>query len=187
MPSAPPIAPVRATSEVPARIYEPALPDPERPPAPVSHRLPEHKGKLARITDDLGGLSEDLREWVELKVQLVRSEIEAFIDSRVGALRGLAVFGIAAAITALFGLVTLAVGLGALFGGRYWLGFLIVNLILAIGTWIVKREFAPGKMHVERSKATGTLKISHDKTPAQKEAEQKGEPVPEQGELKAKQ
>lgn len=145
-------------------------------------RLPAHRNKVERVADHTQGLFDDVTEWVELRVQLVKSEIEALIDSRVGAMRGLLVFGVTAALTGLYFLVTLAVIIGALTGGRYWIGFLIVNVILLGITFWVKREFAPGKMRVERSKATGTLKVSHEDTPAQREAKDKGEPIPHAGE-----
>ncbi len=180
------------TTAAPPAAAPPRAPLPSAPPprdlaapagAPVDERfrLPAHRNKFERVTDHTQGLLDDVTEWVELRVQLVKSEVEALIDSRVGAMRGLLIFGVTAAITGLFALVTLAIGLGALFGGRYWIGFLVVNLILVAVTLWVKREFAPGKMRVERSKATGTLKVSHDETPAQREAKEKGEPVPEAG------
>ena len=151
-------------------------------PIEEKFRLPAHRNKFERVSDHASGLVDDVTEWVELRVQLVKSEIEALIDSRVGAMRGLLVFGVTAALTGLYFLVTLAVIIGALTGGRYWIGFLVVNLILVAVTWWVKREFAPGKMRVERSKATGTLKVSHEDTPAQREAKDKGAPVPKAGE-----
>lgn len=151
-------------------------------PVEERFRLPAHRNKVERVADHTQGLFDDVTEWVELRIQLVRSEIEALIDSRVGAMRGLLVFGVTAALTGLYALVTLAIVIGALTGGRYWIGFLVVNLILVAVTFWVKREFAPGKMRVERSKATGTLKVSHEDTPAQREAKDKGEPVPEAGE-----
>lgn len=146
-------------------------------------RLPAHRNKVERVADHTTGIFDDVKEWVELRIKIVRSEIEALIDGRILALRGQLIFGVAAGITALYFLVTLAVIIGALSGGRYWIGFLVVNLILAGATWWAKRTFAPGKMRVERSKATGQVKISHEETPAQHEAKQKGEPVPKPGEL----
>ena len=163
-------------------------PDAPRPSVPIGvpieerFRLPAHRNKVERVVDHTHGLVDDITEWVELRVKLVKSEIEALIDSRVGAMRGLLVFGVTAALTGLYALVTLAVIIGALTGGRYWIGFLVVNLILVAVTLFVKREFAPGKMRIERSKATGTLKVSHDETPAQREAKEKGQPVPNAGE-----
>ena len=151
----------------------------------VMHQLPAHRNKAERVTDHAKGLVDDVKEWVDLRIELVRGEIEAFVDNRVGQMRGLIVFGVAAALTGLYALITLAIVIGALTGGRYWIGFLVVNLILAAGTFWVKRKFAPGKMRVEHSKATGQLKISHEETPAQSEAKKEGREKPEHGELKA--
>ena len=172
-------------SNLPAPIREPAIPDPERPPLGVEHRLPPHRPKVTRVADELAGLSEDLREWVELRIHLVRAEIQERINGQLSSVKGMAVFGVVAAIAALFGLVTLAVGLGAAFGGRYWLGFLFVTVLLLIVAFAAKRYFAPGKIHVEREKATGKLKISHEETPAQHEAKAEGKPVPDPGNVTA--
>lgn len=181
VPSAPPRA--ESVSAAERSNVPPVVPVEER------FRLPAHRNKIERVVDHTHGLVEDVTEWVELRIQLVKSEIEALIDSRVGAMRGLIVFGVAAALTGLYALITLALLVGWLFSLALestllaaFLGFLLVNLILVAVTLWVKREFAPGKMRVERSKATGTLKVSHDETPAQREAKEKGEPVPDAGE-----
>ena len=152
-------------------------------PLDTQLRLPAHRNKVERVADHTTGVVDDVKEWVELRIKLVRAELEMLIDTRVLALRGTIMFYGAAALAGLYFLVTLAVIIGAIFGGRYWIGFLVVNLILAGGAWWAKREFAPGAMHVERSKATGQIKVSHEDTPAQKEAKDKGEPEPEPGEL----
>ena len=166
-------SPLRVTAEpptttLPAPIYEPAIPDPTVPPAPVSHRLPAHRNKVERVTDHLAGLSEDLREWVELRIQLIRKEIEEKIEGRLSSVKGLAIVGALAAVTALFGLVTLAIGIGAA-TGHYWIGFLSVFVVLVLFTWLAKRKFAPGAIRVEHEKATGKLKIAHEETPAEHE------------------
>ncbi len=172
--------------DAPPPVQPPPVPVP--PVAPIidqAHQLPAHRNKVGRVTDHAKGLVDDVKEWVEIRVELVRGEIEALIDSRVGALRGLIIVGVMAGITGLFALATLGLGLGALFGRRYWLGFLVVSLILALATWLAKRKFAPGKMRIEHSKSTGQLKISHDETPAQHEAKVEGRPMPKKGALHA--
>lgn len=179
-----PEEPPRVTPVPPPRTA-PVMTAPPMAVEDVVHQLPPHRNKVERVADHATGLVDDVKEWVDLRIELVRGEIEAFIDSRVGALRGLVVVGIAAAITGMFALVTLGLGLGALFGRRYWLGFLVLTLLLALGTWLAKRTFAPGKMRIEHSKATGQLKISHEETPAQHEAKKKGRPQPDEGELRA--
>jgi hypothetical protein len=140
----------------------------------VDHRLPAHRNKAERVTDHLAGLSEDLREWVELRIQLIRKEIEEKIEGRLSTVKGIVAVGVVAAITALFALVTLAVGIGALAGGRYWLGFLVVTLLLAVVTYVLKRTMAPGAIHIEREKSTGKIKVSHDETPAEHEQKRNG-------------
>ncbi len=171
LPVAPPLVPRTEPFEEPMHPLETRL------------RLPAHRNKVERVADHTTGLYDDIKEWVELRIKIVRSELEMLIDTRVLALRGTIMFYGAAALAGLYFLVTLAVIIGAIFGGRYWIGFLTVNLILAGAAWWAKRKFAPGAMHVERSKATGQIKISHEDTPAQKEAKEKGEPEPEPGEL----
>jgi hypothetical protein len=95
----------------------------------VDHRLPAHRGKLGRITDDLAGLSEDLRVWVELRIELVRTEIMEQVEFRIAQVKQGAAAGLAATLGALFLLVTLALGLGWWLGHPFW-GFLIVTLLL---------------------------------------------------------
>lgn len=157
---------------------------------PEARQLPAHRGKLERITDDLTGLTGDLKEWVDLRIRLAKSQIEDLIDGRVSSLKGLAIAGAAAAIAGLFALVTLsllfAVGLQQIWSGfDYWGGFLLTTLILFGVAAYVKKSFAPGKVSVERSKATGELKISHEETPAQREARKNNEEIPEHGSVHA--
>ena len=155
-----------------ALAADPARPELPRPSIGLDHRLPVHKNKVERVTGHLAELSEDLREWVELRVQLIRKEIEEKIEGRLSSVKGIVAFGVAGAVTGLFALVTLAIGLGAAFGGRYWLGFLVVTALLAVTTYVVKRKMAPGAIHIEHEKSTGKLKITHDETPADHEKRQ---------------
>jgi len=142
MPSSPPPA---LPAPLPAPVREPAIPDPSRPPAPVARRLPEHKGKVARIGDALTGLSEDLREWVELRIALVQTEIMEQVEFRVAQGKMGAAVGLFAALGAFFLLVTLALGLGWWLGHPFW-GFLIVTLLLiavAVMSFLVLKPTPP--------------------------------------------
>lgn len=145
---------------------------------PLDHRLPVHRNKVGRITEHAAELSADLREWVELRVQLLKKEVEERIEGRLSAVKGLAIVGVVAAIAGLFALVTLAIGLGAAFGGRYWLGFLIVTLLLAAVAFVAKVKLAPGPIRVEQEKTTGKIKISHEETPAEHEAKTNADTPP---------
>ena len=100
--------------------------------------LPPHQTKLDRVTGHLAALSADLRDWTELRVDLVKRQIEGvqaqidrvqhFVDAAgffVAAL-GLAI------IALLFVFVTIALGIGALLGSPGW-GFLVTTLLLLLG------------------------------------------------------
>jgi hypothetical protein len=88
-------------------------------------------GKLSRIAGHTQGLVEDLREWIDLRIDLAILEVEETVDdlrNEVALGLTLAFFGF---LTVLFGLTTLALGLGWLFGHPA-LGFLSVFLGLAL-------------------------------------------------------
>lgn len=88
-------------------------------------------GKLGRIAGHTRGLVEDLREWIDLRLDLAILELEERVDEiRNEAALGLtlAMFGFFAA---LFGLTTVALGLGWALGHPFW-GFLIVSVVLIL-------------------------------------------------------
>lgn len=88
-------------------------------------------GKLGRIAGHTRGLVEDLREWMDLRLDLAILEVEEKVDTlrnEVALGLTLAFFGFFAA---LFGFTTVALGLGWLLGHPFW-GFLIVSSVLII-------------------------------------------------------
>jgi len=91
------------------------------------------QGKLARVASHTQGLVEDLREWIDLRLDLVVLDLEEKVNdlkNQVGQGIVLALLGF---FTALFALVTVALGVGWLLGHPFW-GFLTVFAILAIAT-----------------------------------------------------
>ncbi|HYE96101.1 MAG TPA: phage holin family protein [Rubricoccaceae bacterium] len=96
-------------------------------PAPPERRLPAHRNKVARISDHLAGVSEDLREWVELRIALAKAEV----TEQAKLYAGQAAAGVVALLALLFGLVALAHGLGAWLGHPGW-GFLAVTVLLVL-------------------------------------------------------
>lgn len=86
-------------------------------------------GKLGRIAGHTRGLVEDLREWMDLRLDLAILEVEEKVD----ALRNEVALGITLAFfgffAALFGFTTVALGVGWLLGHPFW-GFLIVSVLL---------------------------------------------------------
>jgi len=90
-------------------------------------------GKLNRIFGHTQGLVEDLREWIDLRIDLAILEVEEKVDdlrNEVALGLTLAFFGFFAA---LFVFTTAAIGLGWALGHPFW-GFLIVSggLVLVV-------------------------------------------------------
>jgi hypothetical protein len=88
-------------------------------------------GKLGRIAGHTQGLVEDLREWIDLRVDLAILEVEEKVD----ALRNEVALGLTLAFfgffAALFVFTTAALGLGWVLGHPFW-GFLIVSVVLVL-------------------------------------------------------
>lgn len=144
----------------------PRLPSPSRANAvPEDHRLPAHRGKVGRISDQLAGLSADVREIVELRIQLVKREVMEQIEGRLSSVKGQALVGALAAVTAVFLVLTIAIGLGMLLGHAFW-GFLIVTGVFVIGTLFAKKKFMPGAVRMEHDKETGKVRVSVEESPA---------------------
>ena len=146
--STPPRPPV---STLPAPISEPSpVLDPEAAVASESRMLPPHRDKLERVTDHVAAISADLREWVELRLALVKRQVEGVVGilERVQHLAEAAKLAVPGVLLLLIGLmfllVTLALGIGAALNS-YWLGFLIVTLLLmipgAVLVWLGKRRY----------------------------------------------
>lgn len=116
-------------------------PPPHRPfPVPVPLGPPPppiQKGKMDRITDQTRGIVDDVKIWVELRIELLKQEIEDRVNGVVGPLRVaadkevarsgvlLAVFGL---LAAMFLLLTLSFALAALY--VWWFAPLHVGLLL---------------------------------------------------------
>lgn len=88
-------------------------------------------GKLGRIAGHTRGLVEDLREWIDLRIDLAILDIEEQVDK----VRNEIALGIALAflgfMAALFVLTTAALGIGWALGQPFW-GFLIVAGVLTL-------------------------------------------------------
>jgi hypothetical protein len=167
--------PVQTRARVPAGESDgAALAAPARETVPIDHRLPAHRGKVGRISDQLAGLSEDIREIVELRIQLVKREVMEQIEGRLSSVKGQAIVGALAAVAVVFLLLTVALGLGMVLGHAFW-GFLIVTGLFLVATLIAKRMFMPGAVRMEHDKETGKVRLAVEESPAdfarRKEAE----------------
>ena len=117
---------------------------------PESRMLPPHQTKTERVADHVAAISADLREWTELRIALVKRQVEGVVGilERVQHLQDAAVLAVPGIvlilIAVMFLLVTLALGIGAAIGST-WGGFAIVALLLLAGggvlVWLGKRRY----------------------------------------------
>ena len=149
LPDAPPPVARRETLPAPVRSPSPTLDPPERITA-ESHMLPPHRSKLERITDHVAAVSADLREWTELRIALVKRQVEGVVGiiervQHLAEAAKLAAPGILLILIGLmFVLVTIALALGEWIGS-YAAGFLIVTVLLlgagGVLVWLGKRRY----------------------------------------------
>ncbi|WP_456425121.1 phage holin family protein [Rhodocaloribacter sp.] len=99
-------------------------PGPER-------QLPDGANKVERLARETRGLIDDVKDWVDLKIQLVQMEVEERVEQKLNqALLG-AMLVVVAFLALVFALTALALGLGSWLGHDAW-GFLAVTGLLAL-------------------------------------------------------
>lgn len=132
------------------------------PPAP-----PPGDGKLQRIATHTQGLISDLREWIDLRLDLALMEVEERVDT----LRNNLALGITLALlgffAALFGLTTIALGLGWLLGHPFW-GFLIVSgllILVVVALRAAQPALMPPSNLFQRVRGAKNDTTSDDETP----------------------
>ena len=164
----PPRATPRAaapSSTLPAPIREPS-PTLAAPPgapvvAPESRMLPPHQTKTERVADHVAAISADLRDWVELRIALVKRQVEGIVGilERVQHLAEAAKLALPGAVLVVLGLLflllTLAFAIGALIDS-VWGGFAIVTgLLLVAGgvlLWFAKKRYDEAEEAVAEAK-----------------------------------
>ncbi|MDA0378508.1 MAG: phage holin family protein [Bacteroidetes bacterium] len=98
----------------------------------------EKSGPVGRIANESRALIEDLRDWVDLRVQLIQVDVEERIERAANELFSLMLVMVMALFTGVFLLHGLAVWLGSALGGTHW-GYLIVGALLAGMTLLVRK------------------------------------------------
>ena len=88
-------------------------------------------GKMQRIAEHSQALVDDLKEWVDLRIELARIEVEERIEAKANDVALGIILGVLGALAGFFGLITIALGIGAWLGHPGW-GFLVVTLTLAL-------------------------------------------------------
>ncbi len=93
--------------------------------------LPEGANKVERLARETRGLIDDVKDWVDLKIQLVQIEMEERLERKLNqALLGV-ILAVVAFLALVFALTALALGLGSWLGHDAW-GFLAVTGLLAL-------------------------------------------------------
>ncbi len=125
--------------------------DPQVSEEKPSSESTSSRNPVGRLAGESRALFDDLREWVDLRVQLVQVDIEERIEKAANE----AIAVIAVLVLALFAVVFLlhgvAVWIGSALGGVQW-GYLIVGGFLAVITLIihsVKPDFVGSRKRKE--------------------------------------
>lgn len=143
-------------------------PDRSRPP---DRRVPAQRptgGKLDRIAGHTQGLVEDLREWIDLRLDLAVLELEERVDTLQNQIALGVTMAILAFFAGLFGLTTAALGLGWLLGHPFW-GFGIVFLALVLFLVVLqaaKPELVPRPDLFQKMRRSGEDHASPDASDA---------------------
>jgi hypothetical protein len=95
-------------------------------------------GAMGRIALESRALFDDLREWVDLRVQLIQVDVEERIQQAANEIMSIVLVMVLALFTMVFLLHGVAVWLGSLLGGLHW-GYLMVGAFLGCVTWVVRR------------------------------------------------
>jgi uncharacterized membrane protein YqjE len=131
------------------------------PDAPLS---PVSGNKAQRLTQHTQQLVEDLKRWVDLRIELVQVELEEQIQSKANEIALAVTLAVVAFLAVVFGLTTAALGLGAWLGHPAW-GFLIVTVLLVLFA-VVLRAARPEFIDVgRRSAADQSGDSTHAGTP----------------------
>lgn len=102
-------------------------------------------GKIDRIAAHTQGLFTDLREWIDLRVDLAILEVEERIDEFKNEVALGVTFALFGFFAALFSLTTVALGVGWLLGHPFW-GFLAVTvalILVIVALRVTKPELMP--------------------------------------------
>lgn len=97
---------------------------------PPRHGAPRG-GKMQRIATQTQRLFADLREWIDLRLDLAILEVEERIDEFKNEIALGVTFALFGFFAALFSLATVALGVGWLLGHPFW-GFLAVSVALIL-------------------------------------------------------
>ena len=117
----------------------------ERSPQQDAPLAPISGNKAQRLAQHTQQLVEDLKTWVDLRIELAQVELEERIESKANEIALAVALAVIALLAVVFGLTTIALGLGAWLGHPAW-GFLIVTVLLVLFAIVLRAarpEFVP--------------------------------------------
>ena len=118
------------------------LPRELAPPRIDIVRKESSRAKIERIASESKGLVDDVKEWVDLRLKLVKTEVQAEVSEKmndvVQDVLPIAVPAVIVAVGVLFLLVTAALGIGWWLGRPFW-GFLVVTGLLFFVALVARR------------------------------------------------
>ncbi|MDA1028785.1 MAG: phage holin family protein [Bacteroidetes bacterium] len=120
---------------------------------PASGHNESRLGAIARETREL---LTDIKDWIDLRVQLLQFEVQERIEAAAQKLISLIIVAIMALFAVLFLLLAIAEAVGSWLGHPAF-GYLSVGLVLTILTWIVyvSRPRFSDKSKAEKSELPG--------------------------------
>jgi hypothetical protein len=137
----------------PARPPSTTRPAPGAAGAPIldeGHQLPVHKGKVGRVTDHVKGAADNLTDWFELRIALLKREVKDEIDTvkrqvqeLAKAYGAVAVFAIVALLAAFFmgGFMFVALcSIWLTLSLSLFLGWFVYTVLFAIATLVLLRR-----------------------------------------------
>lgn len=125
-------------------------------------------GKMERIAGHTQGLVEDLREWIDLRLDLAVLELEERVDTLANQIALGVTMALLAFFAGLFGLTTAAIGLGWLFGHPFW-GFAAVFLglvLLLVVLRAAKPELVPRPPLFQKLRRSDADDVSESDAPS---------------------
>lgn len=123
-------------------------------------QLPAAGNRVDRITQHSRSLIDEVTHWADLKVKLIRVDLEEKIEAKkiqIGLGVGMALVGFFAV---LFLLTTIALGLGAWLGHPAW-GFLIVTTVLFLIVLAMKMAMPRLVAKIEKRIAVDETHLSY--------------------------
>lgn len=114
------------------------------------------RASLSHLAGETRALWEDMREWVDLRVELVQVDIEERIQKAANEIMAVLLAAVLGLFAMAFLLHGISVWLGRLLGATEW-GYVLVGLVLAIAALIVRRV-KPDLARGIRLRGTGSTK-----------------------------